>query len=131
MVDILALRLRHFDSILSGSVGWLSQSTILNDLLICTFSKLTFWLLLLSLVNLFWEILAPYPLNDLPSQDWNMKQWHIIIMILCNVTCRLAKIDLVTFFNCDYRWYCTIDYVIVNYIGIHHLFYHIQWFFSH
>ena len=44
---------------------------------------------------------------------------------------RLAKIDLVTIFDCDYRWYCTIDYVIVNYIGIHHLFYHIQWFFSH
>ena len=39
---------------------------------------------------------------------------------------RLAKIDLVTIFDCDYRWYCTIDYVIVNYIGIHHLFYHIQ-----
>ena len=35
---------------------------------------------------------------------------------------RLAKIDLVTIFDCDYRWYCTIDYVIVNYIGIHHLF---------
>ena len=34
---------------------------------------------------------------------------------------RLAKIDLVTIFDCDYRWYCTIDYVIVNYIGIHHL----------
>lgn len=51
-----------------------------------------------------------------------------------NVKCvliRLAKIDLVTIFDCDYRWYCTIDYVIVNYIGIHHLFHHIQWFFSH
>ena len=46
---------------------------------------------------------------------------------------RLAKIDLVTIFDCDYRWYCTIDYVIpvVNYIGIHHLFYYIQWLFSH
>ena len=44
---------------------------------------------------------------------------------------RLAKIDLVTIFDCDYRWYCTIDYSIVNYIEIHHLFYHIQWFFSH
>ena len=36
---------------------------------------------------------------------------------------RLAKIDLVTIFDCVYRWYCTIDYVIVNYIGINHLFY--------
>ena len=43
---------------------------------------------------------------------------------------RLAKIDLVTVFNC-YWWYCTIDYVTVNYIEIHHLFHHIQWFFSH
>ena len=42
-----------------------------------------------------------------------------------------CQIDLVTIFDCDYWWYCTIDYVIVNYIGIHHLFYHIQWFFSH
>ena len=39
---------------------------------------------------------------------------------------RLAKIDLVTIFDCDYQWYCTIDYVIVNYIGIHHLSHHIQ-----
>ena len=32
---------------------------------------------------------------------------------LRHTTIRLAKINLVT--NCDYRWYCTIDYVIVNY----------------
>ena len=31
---------------------------------------------------------------------------------------RLAEIDLVTIFDCDYRWYCAIDYVIVNYIGM-------------
>ena len=37
-----------------------------------------------------------------------------------------ANIDLVRIFNCDCRWYCTIDYVIINYIGIHHLFHHIQ-----
>ena len=43
---------------------------------------------------------------------------------------RLAKIDLVTIFDCDYWWYCTIDYVIVNYIGIHHFFHHIQWFLA-
>ena len=34
-----------------------------------------------------------------------------VIVVVC--ICRLAKIDLVTIFDCDYRWYCTIDYVIV------------------
>ena len=35
-------------------------------------------------------------------------------------------------FGNDFRlwWYCTIDYLIVNYIGIHHLFNHIQWFLA-
>ena len=56
---------------------------------------------------------------------------YMMGFIEAQVSSRLAKIDLVTIFDCDYRWYCTIDYVIVNYIGIHHLFYHIQWFFSH
>ena len=42
------------------------------------------------------------------------------------IRCRLAKNALVTIFDRDYRWYWTIDYVMVNYIGIHHLFYHIQ-----
>ena len=43
---------------------------------------------------------------------------------------RLAKIDLVTIFDCDYRWYCTIDYVIVifsiifnDFLAINHLLY--------
>ena len=31
-----------------------------------------------------------------------------------SMSTRLAKIDLVTIFECDYRWYCTIDYVIVT-----------------
>ena len=43
---------------------------------------------------------------------------------------RLAKIDLVTFFDCDYWWLCTIDHVIVNLVGIHHLFNHSQQFKS-
>ena len=47
---------------------------------------------------------------------------------VCNIygEVRLAKIDLVTIFDFDYGWYCTVDYLIANYIGIHHLFYHIQ-----
>ena len=44
---------------------------------------------------------------------------------------RVAKIDLVTIFDCDYQWYCTIDYVKVNRIGIYHLLHHIQFFLSH
>ena len=39
-----------------------------------------------------------------------------------NVIGRLAKINLVKIFDCDYRWYCAIYYVIVNYIEIHYLF---------
>ena len=39
---------------------------------------------------------------------------------------RVAKIDLVTIFDCDFRWYWTIDYVINNQLGIHHLLHLIQ-----
>ena len=52
-------------------------------------------------------------------------RWQPPIFVSCPLI-RLTKIDLVTIFDCDYRWYCTIDYVIVNYIGIPHLFHHIQ-----
>ena len=47
-----------------------------------------------------------------------------------SISFRLAKINLVTIFYCDYQWYCTIDYVIVNHIGIHHLFHRIQRFLA-
>ena len=36
-----------------------------------------------------------------------MKFWYFAL------TSRVAKIGLVTIFNCDFRFYCTIDYVIV------------------
>ena len=34
--------------------------------------------------------------------------------IYCNCNNRVAKFDLVTIFNCDFCWYCAINYVIVN-----------------
>ena len=54
----------------------------------------------------------------------------LFVTLKAHTGARLAKIDLVTIFDCDHPWYCTIDYVIVNYIGIHHLFHHIQWFLA-
>ena len=78
-------------------------------------------------INIYGELIAPALLTPRtrPLEPSNYVcctlQWKRL-----SVSDRLAKIDLVTIFDCDYRWYCTIDYVIVNYIWIHHLFYHIQ-----
>ena len=49
----------------------------------------------------------------------NKSVFNFNVIEVCHTFfCRLAKIDLVMFFDCDFRWYCTIDYVIVNYIWI-------------
>ena len=44
--------------------------------------------------------------NYRPTKKYNNVNWVY--------TTRVAKIDLVTIFDCDFRWYWTIDYVINN-----------------
>ena len=36
------------------------------------------------------------------------------IRAICHTLVRVARIDLVMTFDCDYPWYCTSDYVIVK-----------------
>ena len=47
------------------------------------------------------------------------------------ITLRVAKIDLVTIFHCDNRWYYIIGFEVTNSTGIHHFFLHIQCFLKH